>query len=100
VVTSPTGSPEVLDSANGTVTPVASGRVFWCLTFPPPYDVGPAASATQQQNEHQGTAFAGGCSADGMPVSQLPSTSPDAVGTTADGWFFWPTAHGLQARST
>jgi hypothetical protein len=85
----------VLDTADGTTSPVGTGEAFWCEDEPG-YKV-TAPEGASDNGERSSEPVFSGCSAMGAPAKGLPSSRPSAVGMDADGLFIWLAPTGLRA---
>jgi hypothetical protein len=96
VVTLSDGQNALLDTSNGTTSPLSKGEILWCQSDPN-YKVN-VPSGDSYEAERTSTPLFYGCTANGRASEKEPVTTPDSVGFDVDGTFVWPAPGGLHER--
>ena len=97
VVTLSSGQAALLDTADGTTSPLSTGEIFWCEKDPN-FKVN-APKGFSDEASRTSTSLYFGCTANGKASTKLPRTTPDSVGVKVGGTFVWPSPSGLRMRA-
>ncbi|MGA8724642.1 MAG: PQQ-binding-like beta-propeller repeat protein [Acidimicrobiales bacterium] len=95
VVQSQGGRRMVLDTDDGSLTPVGHSQVFWCEQDPL-YKVNASTDGSVDGERASAPVFTA-CSASGARLDAQPTSRPGTVGVSIDGYFVWPSTDGLRA---
>jgi hypothetical protein len=95
VVQTASGTRMLLDTSDGSLTPVSSSEVFWCEQTPL-YKVNASTDGSTDGQRASAPVFTT-CSASGARVDSRPRTAASSVGVSAGGYFVWPSTDGLHA---
>lgn len=96
VVSLNNGQRALLDTSNGTTSPLSKDELLWCQNDPN-YKVN-VPRGYSYDSDRTSTPLYFGCTAAGTPSNKEPVTTPASVGTTVNGIFVWPSAGGLRTR--
>ncbi len=97
VITLTDGKKALLNTDDGTTSPLAKGEVYWCEKDPD-FKVN-APKGFSDEASRTSTSLYFGCTASGEASTKVPKTTPASVGITIDGMFAWPAPGGLRTRA-
>ena len=97
VITLTDGKKALLNTDDGTTSPLAKGEVYWCEKDPD-FKVN-APKGFSDEASRTSTSLYFGCTASGEASTKVPKTTPASVGIKIDGMFAWPAPGGLRTRA-